>query len=69
MTHHNEPDLRDTVLQLLTTQGSSKLDECLSLLFQEAMENHPWVGVATAFNAINRMRLFSILFSNCCPSM
>lgn len=73
MTRHNEPDLLTTVLQLLTTQGSSNLAECFRLLFHEALENHPWVGfclpVATAFNAINLMRFFSILFSDYCPSM
>ena len=41
------------------------------LLFHGALENHPWVGiclpVATAFNAINLMRLFSILFLGVLP--
>lgn len=41
------------------------------LLFHGALENHPWVGLclpfATAFNAINLMRLFSILFLGVLP--
>ena len=41
------------------------------LLFHGALENHPWVGlclpIATAFNAINIMRLFSILFLGVLP--
>ena len=41
------------------------------LLFHGALENHPWVGlclpVATAFNAINLMRLFGILFLGVLP--
>jgi signal transduction histidine kinase len=45
MTHHNEPDLLNTVLHLLTTQGSSNLAECFRLLFHEALESHPWVGL------------------------
>lgn len=36
------------------------------LLFHGALENHPWVGIAlpiaTAFNAINLLRIFNILF-------
>jgi NADH-quinone oxidoreductase subunit M len=41
------------------------------LLFHGALENHPWLGlalpIATAFNAINLMRLFSILFLGVLP--
>lgn len=41
------------------------------LLFHGALENHPWVGlclpIATAFNAINIMRLYSILFLGVLP--
>lgn len=41
------------------------------LLFHGALESHPWVGlclpVATAFNAINLLRLFSILFLGLLP--
>ena len=37
MTHHNHPDLLNTVLQLLTTQGTSSLAEGLRLLLDEAM--------------------------------
>ncbi|MGV3658717.1 MAG: proton-conducting transporter membrane subunit [Prosthecobacter sp.] len=41
------------------------------LLFHGALENHPWLGlalpVATAFNAINLIRLFSILFLGVLP--
>jgi NADH-quinone oxidoreductase subunit M len=41
------------------------------LLFHGALENHPWLGLAlpfaTAFNAINLMRLFSILFLGVLP--
>jgi putative transposase len=37
MTHHDDPDLLNTVLQLLTTQGSSNLAECFRLLLNEAM--------------------------------
>ena len=41
------------------------------LLFHGALEHHPWVGlclpVATAFNAINLMRLFSLLFLGVLP--
>jgi len=39
MTHHNDPDLLNTVLQLLTTQGTSSLAEGLRLLFDEAMRH------------------------------
>lgn len=35
MTHHNEPDLSGTVLQLLTTQGSSKLADCIWLTIED----------------------------------
>jgi transposase-like protein len=37
MTHHQEPDLLNTVLQLLTSQGSANLAECFRLLLNEAM--------------------------------
>lgn len=37
MTHHNDPELLNTVLQLLTTQGSSSLAEGFRLLLNEAM--------------------------------
>jgi len=37
MTHPNNPDLLNTVLQLLTTQGTSSLAEGLRLLLNEAM--------------------------------
>jgi len=37
MTHHQEPDLLNTVLQLLTSQGSANLAECFRLLRNEAM--------------------------------
>jgi NADH-quinone oxidoreductase subunit M len=41
------------------------------LLFHGALENHPWIGlclpIATAFSAINLMRLFSILFLGVLP--
>ena len=37
MTHPTEPDLLNTVLQLLTTQGSSSLAEGFRLLLNEAM--------------------------------
>ena len=37
MTHPSEPDLLHTVLQLLTTQGSSSLAEGFRLLLNEAM--------------------------------
>lgn len=37
MTHHNDPDLLNTVLQLLTSQGSANLAECFRLLLNEAM--------------------------------
>lgn len=37
MTHHNDPDLLNTILQLLTSQGSSNLAECFRLLLNEAM--------------------------------
>lgn len=41
------------------------------LLFHGALENHPWLGlalpVATAFNAINLIRLFGILFLGVLP--
>jgi transposase-like protein len=37
MTHHDTPDLLNTVLQLLTTQGSTSLAECFRLLLNEAM--------------------------------
>lgn len=41
------------------------------LLFHGALENHPWLGlalpVATAFNAINLIRLFSIIFLGVLP--
>lgn len=41
------------------------------LLFHGALENHPWLGlalpVATAFNAINLVRLFSVLFLGVLP--
>lgn len=39
MTHHNDPDLLNTVLQLLTTQGSSSLAEGFRLLLNEAMRH------------------------------
>jgi len=39
MTHHNSPDLLHTVLQLLTTQGTSSLAEGLRLLLDEAMRH------------------------------
>jgi hypothetical protein len=38
MTHHNDPDLLNTVLQLLTSQGSSNLAECFRMLLNEAMQ-------------------------------
>lgn len=41
------------------------------LLFHGALAHHPWIGlclpVATAFNAINLMRLYSILFLGVLP--
>lgn len=41
------------------------------LIFHGALENHPWLGgalpVATAFNAINFLRLFNILFLGLLP--
>jgi putative transposase len=37
MTHQHDPDLLNTVLQLLTTQGSSSIAEGLRLLLNEAM--------------------------------
>lgn len=37
MTHPNNPQLLDTVLQLLTSQGSASLAECLRILLDEAM--------------------------------
>lgn len=37
MTHHNDPDLLNTVLQLLTSQGSSSFAEGFRLLLNEAM--------------------------------
>ena len=37
MTHHNDPDLLNTVLQLLTSQGSTNLAECFRILLNEAM--------------------------------
>jgi transposase-like protein len=37
MTHPNDPDLLNTVLQLLTTQGSTSLAECFRLLLNEAI--------------------------------
>lgn len=41
------------------------------LIFHGALENHPWLGIAlpiaTAFNAINLMRLFSIIFLGVLP--
>jgi putative transposase len=37
MTHPNNPDLLNTVLQLLTTQGTSSLAEGIRLLLNEAM--------------------------------
>jgi putative transposase len=37
MTHHNDPELLNTVLQLLTSQGSSSLAEGFRLLLNEAM--------------------------------
>jgi hypothetical protein len=37
MTHHSDPDLLNTVLQLLTSQGSTNLAECFRILLNEAM--------------------------------
>jgi hypothetical protein len=37
MTHPNNPDLLNTVLQLLATQDTSRLAEGLRLLLNEAM--------------------------------
>jgi putative transposase len=37
MTHHKDPELLNTVLQLLTTQGPTHLLECFRLLLNEAM--------------------------------
>ncbi len=37
MTHHHDPDLLNTVLQLLTTQGSASIAEGFRLLLNEAM--------------------------------
>lgn len=41
------------------------------LIFHGALENHPWLGialpVATAFNAINLLRVFNILFLGVLP--
>jgi len=37
MTHHHNPDLLHTVLQLLTTQGSSSIVEGFRILLNEAM--------------------------------
>jgi len=37
MTHHDDPALLNSVLQLLTSQGSSNLAECFRLLLNEAM--------------------------------
>lgn len=41
------------------------------LIFHGALENHPWLGialpVATAFNAINLLRIFNILFLGVLP--
>ena len=41
------------------------------LIFHGALENHPWIGIAlpiaTAFNAINLLRLFNILFLGVLP--
>jgi putative transposase len=38
MSHPTQPDLLNTVLQLLTTQGSTSLAECFRLLLNEAMQ-------------------------------
>jgi NADH-quinone oxidoreductase subunit M len=41
------------------------------LIFHGALENHPWIGIAlpiaTAFNAINLLRIFNILFLGVLP--
>ena len=37
MTHHKDPELLNTVLQLLTSQGPTHLLECFRLLLNEAM--------------------------------
>jgi NADH-quinone oxidoreductase subunit M len=41
------------------------------LIFHGALENHPWLGlalpVATAFNAINLLRIYSLLFLGVLP--
>ena len=41
------------------------------LIFHGALENHPWLGIAlpiaTAFNAINLLRIFNILFLGVLP--
>lgn len=37
MTHYQEPDLLNSVLQLLSSQGSANLAECFRLLRNEAM--------------------------------
>jgi NADH-quinone oxidoreductase subunit M len=41
------------------------------LIFHGALENHPWLGVAlpiaTAFNAINLLRIFNLLFLGVLP--
>jgi NADH-quinone oxidoreductase subunit M len=41
------------------------------LIFHGALENHPWLGlalpVATAFNAINLLRMYSLLFLGVLP--
>ena len=41
------------------------------LIFHGALENHPWLGIAlpiaTAFNAINLLRVFNILFLGVLP--
>ena len=37
MTHHGDPDLLNSVLQLLSSQGSANLAECFRLLLNEAM--------------------------------
>ena len=37
MTHHSDPDLLNTVWQLLTSQGSTNLAECFRILLNEAM--------------------------------
>lgn len=38
MTHPDNPQLLDTVLQLLTSQGTSSLAECFRILLDEAMQ-------------------------------